>query len=76
MLGQATDHRFPVERHAPGSLARNLPLVCFFLHSNRGQTLSQTFVRGLSTKFRDLNTVTMQLNPGKLLKIKKRQSGI
>jgi hypothetical protein len=33
MLGQATDHRFPVERHAPGSLARNLPLVCF-LHSN------------------------------------------
>ena len=41
MLGQATDHSFPVERHAPGSLARNLPLVCF-LHSNRGQTLSQT----------------------------------
>jgi hypothetical protein len=34
------------------------------------------FIRGLSTKFRDLNAVTMQLNPGKLLKIKKRQSGI
>jgi hypothetical protein len=37
---------------------------------------STNFVRGLSTKVRDLNAVTMQLNPRKLLKIKKRQSGI
>jgi hypothetical protein len=37
---------------------------------------STNFVRGLSKKFRDLNAVTMQLNPGKSSKIKKRQSGI
>jgi replicative DNA helicase len=53
--------------------ARKEDSVIFVLISRTN--FSTNFVRGLSTKFRDLNAVTMQLNPGKLLKIKKRQSG-
>jgi hypothetical protein len=54
--------------------ARNEDSVIFVLISRTN--FSTDFIWGLSTKFRDLNAVTMQLNPGILLKIKKRQSGI
>jgi hypothetical protein len=49
--------------------------VLYLNPGNRGQTSAQ-FVRDLSTKFRYLRAVTLQLNTGKSLKIKKSLSGI
>ena len=45
--------------------------VLYLNPGNRGQTSAQRFVRDLSTKFRYLRAVTLQLNTGKSLKIKK-----
>jgi hypothetical protein len=48
-----------------------------YFKSRKSQTnFSSKFVRDLSTKIRDLSAVTLQLNTGKSLKIKKSLSGI
>ncbi|MDT7817056.1 MAG: hypothetical protein QOJ42_6972 [Acidobacteriaceae bacterium] len=58
MLGQATDHRFPVERHAPGSLAA-ISLGVLFAFKSRTNFIANV-VRDLTTNVRDFSAMNLQ----------------
>jgi hypothetical protein len=65
----------PLQCEIPLSSVSSFPIGATFAFKSR-TNFSSNFVLDLSTKIRDLSAVTMQLNPGKSLRIKKRQSGI
>jgi hypothetical protein len=75
LTGERTNYGFPLQCEIPLSSVSSFPIGATFAFKSR-TNFSSNFVLDLSTKIRDLSAVTMQLNPGKSLRIKKRQSGI
>jgi hypothetical protein len=75
LTGERTNYGFPLQREFTTPLRKQFPIEATFAFKSR-TNFSSNFVLDLSTKLRDLSAATMQLNPGKSLRIKKRQSGI